>query len=174
MIARALFIAAILGVVSGWIIFVRRDPEPITSATKALTSAPVPRKMPNAESTLAPPRPKGAVQFEAKLAALLHSLPTVAQLRGSAQKDAHSVNTELLKAGQELGAISEELKHKPEFQPEAEKFYLSCALEENVASSVRALCYHKWSALTAARSSAPPEAQRVPETIRRLSRELGR
>lgn len=106
----------------------------------------------------------GKYDFKQQLEVTLKKLPTKASLQALTAEEAHSTPQVLKSAAFEIGQIQSKLKSNPELKAEAFQFYKSCAEKSDLASQVRALCYHY------GRSLGEFNAAGIPENVKDLAK----
>lgn len=81
------------------------------------------------------------LSFRARAKEILKDFPGKEVLH-QPERDHHRPPPELTSAGAELGAIEDLLDKNPHLLREGLRFYRQCALQENILTSLRALCLH--------------------------------
>lgn len=143
--------------------------------------------MPNAETTKPSPRdsiprrkakkvhpPSDVLSFRQKLEEKLRELPTKDEVRSAIEDgNVHRHPRPLLKSAAIFGEIAKAIYADKSKIPEALNFYHRCALKEELANSIRALCLRNlqdWSQRT-------PQPTRIdltpyPTEVRRISKKI--
>jgi len=105
-------------------------------------------------------------EFVSKLQNISSALPTIAQLQKLTESQVHRTPSPLVAAAESLGEVEEAVEANPSLRPHAIEFYQQCAIKDELASTIRALCYHNWK--THSRETELP----IPAEIRDLADSL--
>jgi hypothetical protein len=95
-------------------------------------------------------------------------LPSLTSLRLNKEGDFHRVPPSVLQASEVFGEISDRLKTNPKLIREALRFYRACALNEQLVTSIRAVCTRNlkdWSKVAGINISKVD----IPESIERIA-----
>lgn len=79
-------------------------------------------------------------EFQALTQRTLRELPRLSDLRKLSQREVHHTPEIINRAGEKLGIVAELLETHPNFQPEAEEFYIKCLAQKEFPTAIRALC----------------------------------
>ncbi|MBS1983902.1 MAG: hypothetical protein JST16_06995 [Bdellovibrionales bacterium] len=122
------------------------------------------KEAPAASAEMTSPK---VLEFRSFLKETHAQMPKQSDLRKLTTQQAHHFPAPLEKAGALMGEIAERLEKDPSLTPEAVKFYAGCALDDQLPSSVRALCLANYTK----RDPKAPHLN-VPENIKRVAQSL--
>jgi hypothetical protein len=110
--------------------------------------------------------------FRAHLVDVQKSLPTRSDLQRLSPKDVHRTPKPIVDAGLKLSQIAQTLAEYPEWAQDAIGFYRECSGRDELASSIRALCFSNLEPWSEKSGIEFEEHQLVPPRIRRLAADL--
>ncbi len=99
--------------------------------------------------------------FEVLAAEVLYALPTLGDLQGLTSEEAHFTPEVLLETGARLGEVAVELERTPALQGAGQRFYETCALREDLPSSIRGVCYSHYEG----ELQVPDEVQAIADNV---------
>lgn len=111
-------------------------------------------------------------EFRSHLANVQSSLPTRPDLQRLSSQEVHRTPKPIIDAGLKLSQIAQTLAQYPEWVPDAISFYRECSARDELASSIRALCFSNLESWAEKSGIEFEEHELVPPRIRRLAADL--
>ena len=84
-----------------------------------------------------------SVSIKEELDERLKGLPTMGELKNLSEEEVHHTPAMIREGGAILGKIHTEAEENPERRPDTLEFFKECAEDEDVVTSLRAVCWNK-------------------------------
>lgn len=111
--------------------------------------------------------------LEAELDDALDDLVTMDDLQGLSASEVHETPDLILEAGSSLGELQEKAQKAPSRRQATLEFFSSCAQSEDIATTIRAVCWNKVITLIPAWDIFIPVSElKVPQEIQLLASKL--
>ncbi len=113
---------------------------------------------------------ENSTSLQLELSEALQTLPTLEEISDLKEEEVHHTPEIVMNAGTKIGELITAANDEPTRREETAKFFLSCAEDEDVVASIRALC---WKSLTRKipewKVFVPIAEAKVPMEIQALS-----
>ena len=112
-------------------------------------------------------------ELQQELTAAMEDLPTNTVIQDLPAEETHHTPEPIIKAGKLIGSILQKAESMPERRQQTLRFCVSCAENEELVDSVRALCWNSlMTKITSWKIFVPISNAKVPQHIKSLASKL--